>query len=125
VTTKAKRKRKHPVDVYLGRVEPETRAALIKLRATILSIIPDAEQCIAYGIPAFRVDFEVVAGFAARRLGGCSYYPFSGSTLRTLARDIERYEHTKSSLHFQAASGLPKALVKKLVLARIAEIDPD
>ena len=48
--------------------------------------------------------------------------PFSGTTLKTLAKDIARYQHTKSSLHFDAGKGLPKALVRKLLRARIAEL---
>ena len=97
------------------------QAGLEKLRRTIHSIVPDAEECISYSIPAFRLDGVVVAGFCARTRG-CSYFPFSGSTLRTLADEIAGYEHTKSSLHFDAAKGLPASLVRKLLKARIAEI---
>jgi uncharacterized protein YdhG (YjbR/CyaY superfamily) len=64
----------------------------------------------------------VVAGFAATRKG-CSYFPFSGSTLETLARDLEKYERTKGSLHFSPDEPLPVGLVRKLIRTRIAEID--
>ena len=35
------------------------------LRRSILEVVPDAEQCISYGTPAFKVDGRTVAGFAA------------------------------------------------------------
>jgi len=76
---------------------------------------------ISYRIPAFRVGGKVVAGFCARK-EGCSYFPFSGRTLRTLARDLAAYEQTKSALHFDPEAGLPTSLVRKLLKARIAEI---
>jgi len=87
------------IDEYLAGVKGEKRAALDKLRKTIRSIVPKAEECISYGIPAFRLDGRIVAGFAATKKG-CSYFPFSGSTLKTLAKELEDYEQTKSSLHF-------------------------
>ena len=108
------------IDEYLATVEGERRAALDKLRKTIRSIIPKAEECISYRIPAFRLEGRIVAGFAATAKG-CSYFPFSGSTLRTLARDLKSYGGTKSSLHFDPSKGLPAKLVRKLIEARISE----
>ena len=108
------------IDAYLSRVKGERRAALEALRETIRSIVPDAEECISYGIPAFRLDRRIVAGFQATATG-CSYYPFSGTTLGTLARDLQGYAGTKSAVHFGPDRPLPVALVRKLIRARIAE----
>ena len=108
------------IDAYLATVRGEKRAALDRLRRTIRTIVPRAEECISYAIPAFRLNGKVVAGFAATARG-CSYFPFSGSTLATLADDLDGYGGTKSSLHFSADEGLPAALVRKLLRARIAE----
>jgi uncharacterized protein YdhG (YjbR/CyaY superfamily) len=108
------------IDEYLAAVEPERRAALERLRKTIHEIVPKAEECISYAIPAFRLDGRIVAGFAETKKG-CSYFPFSGSTLRTLAKDLQKYDGTKSSLHFDPAKGLPATLVRKLLKTRMAE----
>lgn len=110
-----------PIDAYLATLAPDRRAALARLRATLRAVLPAAEECISYGIPAFRLDGEVVAGFAAT-VKGCSYFPFSGTTLATLAADLEGYGGTRSSLHFDPARPLPAVLVKKLVRARRAEV---
>jgi uncharacterized protein YdhG (YjbR/CyaY superfamily) len=108
-------------DEYLGGLPEEKRRVLLGLRKTICSIVPGAEECISYGIPAFRVDGTVVAGFCATTKG-CSYFPFSGSTLKTLAKDIADYSQTKSALHFSPAKPLPKSLVRRLIRARLAEM---
>src|SRR5437899_9519063 len=108
------------IDEYLAAVKGKKRAALDKLRKTIRTIVPKAEECISYGIPAFRLDGTIVAGFAATKKG-CSYFPFSGATLGTLADELEDYEQTKSSLHFDPVAPLQATLVRKLIKARIAE----
>ncbi len=108
------------IDGYLAVVPGERRATLEALRATIRSLVPDAEECISYGMPAFRLDGEVVGGFAATA-AGCSYYPFSGRTLDALRSDVAGYSRTKSALHFGAGQPLPVSLVRKLLRARIAE----
>ncbi len=108
------------IDQYLASVRGERRAALDRLRRTIRTIVPKAEECISYSIPAFRLDGRIVAGFAATAKG-CSYFPFSGSTLAALSDDLEDYQQTKSSLHFDPARPPPAALVRKLIRTRIAE----
>jgi uncharacterized protein YdhG (YjbR/CyaY superfamily) len=110
-----------PIDAYLATVPRDRRAALQRLRRTLRTIVPEAEECLSYGIPAFRLDGKVVAGFAATKRG-CSYFPFSGSTLGSLARELVGYSGTKSSLHFSPVTGLPESLVRKLVRARRAEL---
>jgi uncharacterized protein YdhG (YjbR/CyaY superfamily) len=114
------RKKAATIDEYLASVTGERRRTLERLRKTIRSVIPKAEECISYALPAFRLDGVVVAGFSATRKG-CSYFPFSGSTLKTLARDVAGYEQTSGSLHFAADEPLPPTLVRKLIKTRIAE----
>jgi len=50
---------------YLAAVAPDKRAALERLRKTIKATAPRAEECISYGIPAFRLDGRVLVWFAA------------------------------------------------------------
>jgi uncharacterized protein YdhG (YjbR/CyaY superfamily) len=110
------------VDEYLRRIEEPKRSTLEALRRTILEIVPEAEQVISYRVPAFRVNGETVAGFAAFR-NHLSYLPFSGSVLPQLADELEGYTMTKSALHFPVARPLPKTLVKKLIAVRLGN-DP-
>jgi uncharacterized protein YdhG (YjbR/CyaY superfamily) len=107
------------VDDYLRGLEEPKRSVLQTLRETILEVVPEAEQVISYGVPAFRVGGQTVAGFAAFK-SHLSYLPFSGSVLGQLADELEGYTTTKSSLHFPVDRPLPKALVKRLIAARLA-----
>jgi uncharacterized protein YdhG (YjbR/CyaY superfamily) len=109
------------VDAYLAALEEPKRGTLETLRRTILEIVPDAEQVIAYRVPAFRVGGKTIAGFAAFK-NHLSYLPFSGSVLPRLADELTAYSGTKSALHFPVDEPLPKALVAKLIAARLEEI---
>jgi uncharacterized protein YdhG (YjbR/CyaY superfamily) len=108
------------IDAYLSRVAGPKREALERLRALLRTLLPKAEECISYGLPAFRLEGKVVAGFAATAKG-CSYYPFSGATLKALSSELEGYTMTAGALHFEPEQPLPRALVRKLVATRRAE----
>ena len=109
------------IDEYLRGVEEPGHGTLQTLRRTILEIVPNAEEVISYRVPAFRVGGETVAGFAAFK-SHLSYLPFSGSVLAQLAEELDGYAMTKSSLHFPADRPLPRALVKKLIKVRLAQV---
>ncbi|MCA9602240.1 MAG: DUF1801 domain-containing protein [Polyangiales bacterium] len=111
-----------PIDDYLRGIPKSRRGTFEDLRKKIRSVVPKAEECISYGMPAFRLPGGVVAGFQPTKKGG-SYYPFSGSTLATVAPFIEGYDRTKSALHFDLDAPLPLALVRRLLKARLAEIN--
>ncbi len=109
------------VDNYLAGVDEPKRSTLEQLRRSILGALPDAEECISYGMPAFKVRGKTVAGFAAFN-NHLSYLPHSGSVLPGIAGDLVGYEFTKGSLHFPIDQPLPLALVKKLLDARLMEL---
>ena len=110
------------IDAYLRSVEEPKRSTLEALRGTILEVLPDAEQGISYGVPAFRLGGNTIAGFAAFK-NHLSYLPHSGKVLAQLAGDLSGYTMTKGSLHFPVDQTLPKAVVTRLVAARLREAD--
>jgi uncharacterized protein YdhG (YjbR/CyaY superfamily) len=109
------------VDEYLAGLEPSQRDPLEALRRSILAVVPDAEQVLSYGAPAFRVDGKVVAGFSAAK-HHLSYLPHSGSVLAAVADDVVAYRTTKGALALDADTPLPDALVSTLVRARLGEL---
>jgi uncharacterized protein YdhG (YjbR/CyaY superfamily) len=109
------------IDEYLRGVKEPKRTTLQSLRTAILEVVPEAEQTVSYGLPAFRLHGKTVAGFAAFK-NHLSYLPFSGSVLGQLADELEGYTTTKASLHFPVDRPLPKTLVRRLIKARLAEV---
>jgi uncharacterized protein YdhG (YjbR/CyaY superfamily) len=109
------------IDDYLAGLDEPKRATLQELRRTIRAIVPEAEECISYGMPAFRLEGNVIAGFAAFK-NHLSYLPHSGSVLGELGADLAGYEGTQGSLHFPIDRPLPKSLVRKLIAVRLDEL---
>jgi uncharacterized protein YdhG (YjbR/CyaY superfamily) len=109
------------IDEYLAALDEQKRTSLQELRQTILGIIPNAQECISYGMPGFRLEGKVIAGFAAFK-NHLSYLPHSGSVLGELTDDLAGYESTPGSLHFPIDQPLPKALVRKLIAIRLKEV---
>jgi uncharacterized protein YdhG (YjbR/CyaY superfamily) len=109
------------IDAYLAPLDEPKRRALEDLRRSILAVVPDAEEGLSYGMPAFRVDGKVVAGFAAFT-HHLSYLPHSGDVLADLGDDLAAYERTAGSLHFTADQPLPDDLVRRLVEAKLRRL---
>jgi uncharacterized protein YdhG (YjbR/CyaY superfamily) len=108
------------IDSYLRALDEPKQSTLEEMRRRILEILPKAEQCLSYSVPAFKVQNKTVAGLAAFK-NHLSYLPHSGSVLAQLQDEIGRYERTKSALHFAVDEPLPRHLVRHLILARMRE----
>jgi len=108
------------IDEYLAALNDDQRTALEKLRKTIRAVAPKAEECISYGLAAFRLDGRALVAFGARA-NHCSFFPMSSSTVKTHQRELENYDTSKGTIRFPARKPLPVALVRKLVKSRIAE----
>ena len=108
------------IDEYLAPLPGHQREALEELRRTIKSIVPDAEEVISYGLPAFRYRKRMLVGFGATT-NHCAFYPMSSTIVETLRDDLSGYFASKGTIRFQPEEPLSAALVEKLVRARINE----
>ena len=109
------------IDEYLASVkDPDQRAALEKLRATIRAAVPRAEEAISYGLAAFRLDGKLLVAFGAAARH-CAFYPGSGSIVEAFRDQLVDFETSKGTIRFQPGHPLPAALIRKIVKARIAE----
>ena len=112
------------VDDYLAKVDEPKRTTLETVRRSILAVIPEAEEGLAYGVPAFKVQGKTVAGLAALK-SHLSYLPHSGSVLAELEDDLSAYALSKGALQFAVDEPLPPGLVRSLVTARLRELGLD
>ena len=87
-----------------------------------MALVPTAGEGLSYGVPCFRVDGKLVAGFsaAAKHL---SYLPHSGTVLSALDPSaLEGYRWSKGALNFAPDAPLPQELVALLIRSRLKEI---
>ena len=107
------------IDEYLAPLSDEKRAALEKLRKAIKSAAPQAEECISYQIPTFRLDGKFLVSFGAAK-NHCAFYP-GAFPVEAHKDELKAYDTSKGTIRFQADHPLPAPLVRKLVKSRIAE----
>lgn len=111
------------VDQYLASLEEPKRTTLARLRETILDLVPDADEEISYGVPAFKVRGKTIAGFAAFK-NHLSYLPHSGSVFGDLRDDLQGYSTSSGALRFGIDEPLPAPLVAKLIEVRLRQAFP-
>ncbi len=111
------------IDEYLAALEEPKRTTLARLRQTILEIVPEAQQGISYGVPAFRIRGKTIAGFAAFK-DHLSYLPHSGSVFPQLKEELTGYRTSSGALRFGIDQPLPVPLVEKLIAVRLRQAFP-
>src|SRR5438128_10216297 len=122
MTTPAKSSKPKTHDDYLAAVTEDKRGALQKLRKAIKMAAPEAEECISYQLPAFRLNGKLLVAYGAAA-NHCAFYP--GSTVKALKDELEDYDTSKGTIRFPGDRPLPPALVRKLVRLRIARAIAD
>jgi len=98
------------------------RKTMLAMRKIILELVPEAEEVVSYGMPAFRYKGKVVAGLMAAR-NHVGYYPFSGSVLHLFDEELKKYSKTKSALHVPVDSPLSKAIIKNFLMREYLNAD--
>ena len=109
------------IDEYLTRVSEPALGMLNKMRTAIRSTVPSsATETISYGMPAFRQK-EVLVWFAAFS-DHCSLFP-TASVIEAFKKELEGFYTSKGTIHFPTDKPLPVSLIKKLVKARVAQVE--
>ena len=110
------------IDSYLAALPQGARTALQKLRKAIRAAAPDAVETISYQMPAFKYQGRPLAYFSAFTKH-CSFFPSSTAVIDAHRDDLKPYSLSKGTIRFPPSNPLPAAIVRKLVRARIAEIE--
>ncbi|MGC1482722.1 MAG: DUF1801 domain-containing protein [Candidatus Acidiferrum sp.] len=106
---------------YLAGVPEPARGTLKKIRAAIRSAVPpEATEAISYGMPVFKYHGSLVwfAAFANH----CSLFP-TALVIETFKNELKGFTTSKGTIQFPTDKPLPSALVKKLVKARVAQVN--
>ncbi|TAL13089.1 MAG: DUF1801 domain-containing protein [Chloroflexota bacterium] len=109
------------VDAYMAAVPEKMRAALADLRATIRSAAPEAEEVIAYDMPAYRLNGKFVVSFSAFK-NHCSLFPASGAVMAKHGDVLRPHLSGKATLRFDPAKPIPPDVIANIVRIRLAEV---
>jgi len=108
-------------DEYLASQPKPAQAALKRVRSVIRKAMPDAEEVISYGIPAFKLDGRVVL-YVAGWKEHYSLYPSTRALELTFKEELEPYElSNKGTIRFPLSEPVPVKLIERIVKFRVKE----
>lgn len=110
------------IDAYLDKVPEPERNALEKIRTAIHAAAPDVTEGISYGVPTFKHQGHPLVGFGVTKKH-CTFYVMSTEVTDAFAEELETYETGKGSIRFQPRRAPSAALIRRIVKARIGEVE--
>jgi len=110
------------VDEYLALLPEDRRALPEELRAVIRAAAPSATEIISYGMPTYKYLGKPLVGFAVHK-NHVGFYAWSSSFLNAYREEIKKYQTSVGTMQFPYGKPLPVTLVRKLVKAKLAEIE--
>lgn len=110
------------IDSYLANLPENQRDLLQRLRTQVARAVPNAQETISYGMPAFKLDGRFLVSFAGWK-SHCSIYPLTDSFLAAHSDELDGYGRTKGSLHFTPEKPVPDPVMDELIRARVADLE--
>ena len=106
------------VDAYIAGFEPEVRAVLRKIRATVRKSAPGATEKISWGMPAYSSD-GMLTFFAAFK-DHVSIFP-GPEGIEKFAKELRPYGTSKGTVRFPLGTPVPYGLIARIVKFRAKE----
>lgn len=108
------------VDDHIGQFHSDVRERLETVRRAIRELAPDAEESMAYGMPAYKLHGKPLVYFAGYE-NHIGFYatPNGHEAFKT---EFAQYKQGKGSVQFPHDQPLPEALITQVVIYRIEQI---
>ena len=105
------------IDEYISNFPADTQQKLEEMRALLHSLVPDAEECISYGIPTLKYKKKNLIHFAGYKTH-IGLYP-GAKTIEDFLPELSKYNTSKGTVQFPLSEKLPVALIKKMTKYRL------
>lgn len=99
------------VEAYILTQPEEVRPLLQKVRETIRSVLPDAEEKISWSMPTFRKKQNIIHFAAFKNHMGL--YPGS-EAIEQFAEQLKPYKTSKGAIQFQYKEPVPFELIAEI-----------
>lgn len=106
------------IDEYIARYPADIQKLLQEVRKTIQAAAPQAEEAMAYGIPTFKLNGNLVhfGGFK-QHIG---FYP-APQGLEAFRKELSKYKGSKGAVQFPLDQPMPLALITRIVKYRVKQ----
>jgi uncharacterized protein YdhG (YjbR/CyaY superfamily) len=110
-------KRSHEVEDYIAKLPDDRRAVMQELREILIAAAPEADEQIAYKMPALRIAGRFFMSYDAYKKH-TSLFPWTDAMAAELGDEIKPYVSGKGTLRFERAEALPADLIRRIVEIR-------
>lgn len=107
------------IDDYINSQKLDIADKFRQIRDLVHKIIPQVEECITYGMPAFRYHGYLLGFFGYNK--HYSIFPMNGHFVSENSELLKWYKTTKASIHFDYDKPLPIDLVHQIITIRMQE----
>jgi uncharacterized protein YdhG (YjbR/CyaY superfamily) len=110
------------VDAYLAGLSGPAREVVQAMRATALAAAPEADEVIAYDMPALRLGGRFLVSYAAYRRH-YSLFPWNPFVIAEVGEAaLAPYMAGKGTIQFPIDRPVPLDLVRRVVEARVRQL---
>jgi uncharacterized protein YdhG (YjbR/CyaY superfamily) len=110
------------IAAYIAAQPAPARGQLRHVRRAIRAALPDAEEAIAYGIPAYRLDGRVALYFAGWK-SHYAIYPVTAALTEALADVLAPYDMSgRGTVRFPLGEPVPTAVITRIARFRASEL---
>ncbi len=111
-------KKAQSVDEYISSYPEEIQAVLEQIRSTVKKAAPDAEECISYAMPAYRLN-GILCYFAAFK-SHIGFYALPDGN-EAFKNELSQYKMGRGSIQFPLNQPIPYDLIANIVAFRREE----
>ena len=108
------------VGTYIAEFDGETRRRLEQMRQIVRSAAPEAEESIAYGMPAYKLHGKPLVYFAGYKNHIGFYATPNGH--EAFKAEFAKYKQGKGSVQFPHTQPLPLELIERVVQHRVDSV---
>ena len=105
------------IDVYISNFPVEIQIKLQEFRLFLKNLIPNATECINYGIPTYKVNDQNLVHFGGFK-SHLGFYP-GAAVMDIFENELSEYKSAKGSVQFPYNQTIPYDVIEKIVQFRI------
>jgi uncharacterized protein YdhG (YjbR/CyaY superfamily) len=109
-------------DEYLTSVPEPQKTELERVRQVVRRAVPDAEESVSYGMPAFKYKKRPLLGFRVSK-NHLSVFPFSPEAVDAARDALAGFDLSKGTVRFTPDKPIPDAALEELLRHRLREIE--
>lgn len=114
------------IDEYISFFPENVQIILAEMRQLIRDLAPEADECISYDMPAFKLGKkrDTILVYFAGYKNHIGFYPMP-ATIAHFEAALKGYKYAKGSIQFSLQKEMPYDLMRKMLIFRLSQISSD